>query len=198
VAEPNAALEVTVEPEVIGPMSKPADTERVPLDTNPLLNVNVYGATPPVTPKDTGVPHPDPPGSGEHGLLSPRSQKAFNSPEPYNWTVSGNPDADGVLEGVMLGVGVIEDVGVGGGVGAGVSDGVGLGAEEAAGVWVLVGVGVIVLVADGVGVGEVPGDGVSDIVGVTDGVGLTPGAGVCVLVGVGVGVAVEPGVGVTG
>jgi hypothetical protein len=84
VAEPNAALEVTVEPEVIGPMSKPADTERVPLDTNPLLNVNVYGATPPVTPKDTGVPHPDPPGSGEHGLLSPRSQKAFNSPEPYN------------------------------------------------------------------------------------------------------------------
>ena len=97
----------------------------------------------------------------------------------------GTGTVDGVADGVVTGVGVVDGVGVGTGVTDGVVDGLGVGLGDADGVGT--GVGVADGVTDGAGVGLVDGLGAG-----ADGLGL--GAGV----GVGAGLGVGSGVGTTG
>lgn len=92
----------------------------------------------------------------------------------------GTGTVDGVADGVVTGVGVVDGVGVGTGVTDGVVDGLGVGLGDADGA----GVGVTGVDVDGLGVGVGLGD--------ADGLGL--GAGV----GVGAGLGVGSGVGTTG
>ena len=97
----------------------------------------------------------------------------------------GTGTVDGVADGVVTGVGVVDGVGVGTGITDGVVDGLGVGLGDADGVGT--GVGVADGVTDGAGVGLVDGLGAG-----ADGLGL--GAGV----GVGAGLGVGSGVGTTG
>lgn len=121
----------------------------------------------------------------------------------------GTGTVDGVADGVVTGVGVVDGVGVGTGVTDGVVDGlgVGLGDADGAGVGVTgvdvdgLGVGVGLGDADGVGTGVGVADGVTDGVGVglVDGLGAgADGLGLGAGVGVGAGLGVGSGVGTTG